>query len=342
MNNSDSKIKYGSILLIGSGETTSTGRILHEQLFKKIDKNPIYISVLETPAGFETNSEFVAQEVDIFFNQKLQNYHPVVEIIHARRNEGLFSTNSDKIVSGIKNADHIYLGAGSPTYLAKHLRDSLAMKYIRLQHEKGSSICLTSASSIAFSKWLLPVYEIFKVGEDLHWDNGLDFFQLFNLDISVIPHWNNNDGGLKIDTSHCYLGKDRMGKLIDLLPTSAVIIGIDEHTGLLMDFDKQIGFVIGKGSVYVLKNGIGKQFSDQTIIPFGYLGAFNYPNVFRYTDDTDIGTNNIPLEIKNMAELRWEARKKQHWEEADELRFKISELGYFIKDSIDGYDLING
>ena len=327
-------------MFIGSGETTSTGRILHEQLFKKIDKRPIYISILETPAGFETNSESVAEEVQIFFREKLQNYHPVPEIIHARRNEGLFSTNSDKIVTGIRNADHIYLGAGSPTYLAKHLRDSLAMKYIRLQHQKGSSICLTSASSIAFGKWLLPVYEIFKVGEDLHWADGLDFFRLFNLDISVIPHWNNNDGGLKVDTSRCYLGKERMGKLIDLLPTSAVIIGVDEHTGLLMDFDKQIGVVMGKGSVHVLKNGMEEQFNDRDIIPLGHFGEFNYPNIFYDTDD--IESNNIPTEIKNMAELRWEARKNQRWEAADKLRSKIFALGYSIKDSTDGYDISRG
>ena len=73
MNNNGSKIIYGSVLFIGSGETTSTGRILHEQLFKKIDKRPIYISILETPAGFETNSESVAEEVQIFFREKLQH-----------------------------------------------------------------------------------------------------------------------------------------------------------------------------------------------------------------------------------------------------------------------------
>ena len=45
----------------------------------------------------------------------------------------------------------------------------------------------------------------------------------------------------------------------------------------------------------------------------------------------------IPEEVKALAERRWLAKKERNWAEADELRAKIDSLGYTVKDSKDGY-----
>ncbi len=47
----------------------------------------------------------------------------------------------------------------------------------------------------------------------------------------------------------------------------------------------------------------------------------------------------IPTEIKELAEARWQAKKDRDFQKADELRNKISTLGYVIKDSKDGYTI---
>ena len=47
----------------------------------------------------------------------------------------------------------------------------------------------------------------------------------------------------------------------------------------------------------------------------------------------------IPSEIKDLAELRWTAKQNKDWAKADELRNKISELGYTILDSKEGYKI---
>lgn len=47
----------------------------------------------------------------------------------------------------------------------------------------------------------------------------------------------------------------------------------------------------------------------------------------------------IPSEIKDLAELRWNAKQNKDWAKADELRNKISELGYTILDSKEGYKI---
>lgn len=52
----------------------------------------------------------------------------------------------------------------------------------------------------------LPVYEIYKAGEDVHVRKGLNFFADFGLSLSFIP-WNNTDGGAELDTSAAILAE---------------------------------------------------------------------------------------------------------------------------------------
>ncbi len=47
----------------------------------------------------------------------------------------------------------------------------------------------------------------------------------------------------------------------------------------------------------------------------------------------------IPQEVKALAEERWQAKKAKNWAEADALRAKIDALGYVVKDAKDGYAL---
>ena len=47
----------------------------------------------------------------------------------------------------------------------------------------------------------------------------------------------------------------------------------------------------------------------------------------------------IPEEVVKIANERFEARKNKDWAKSDELRNKLAELGYLVKDSKDGYEL---
>ena len=47
----------------------------------------------------------------------------------------------------------------------------------------------------------------------------------------------------------------------------------------------------------------------------------------------------VPEEVKALAEQRWQAKKAKNWAAADELRAKIDALGYTVKDAKDGYAL---
>jgi hypothetical protein len=117
--------------------------------------------------------------------------------------------------------------------------------------------------ALAVSRHTLPVYEIFKVGEELHWLDGLDLFSELGLELSIVPHWNNNEGGTELDTSHCYMGQRRFDELCSQLPPDPRMLAIDEHTACVMDLEENSASVHGAGTVTVIRG------SNRTIYDAG-------------------------------------------------------------------------
>ena len=72
---------------------------------------------------------------------------------------------------------------------------------------------------------------------------------------------------------------------------------------------------------------------------YGLLGFFG-KNAKEYAEW--FGAKNaeeIPAEVKEIAEERWTARLNRDWAKSDELREKLAGLGYSVKDSKTGYEL---
>jgi hypothetical protein len=135
---------------------------------------------------------------------------------------------------------------------SKNLRDSLLLKIIEQKIEMETTLSLASAAAIAFSHFALPVYEIYKVGSDLYWENGLNFLESFYKKLTVVPHLNNNEGGEKTDTSYCFMGKERFEKLQKLLPKDELVWGIDENTAVIINLKTKVVKTIGKGELHIL------------------------------------------------------------------------------------------
>ena len=198
----------GRIAFLGSGETSLAGGRIFEALARLIP-DPLHVSVLETPAGFELNSTIVAGRVGDFLKTRLQNYKPTIDLIPARKQGTEFSPDNPEILKPLLRANIIFMGPGSPTYLARQLRGTLAWDIIRARHRMGATLIFASAATISVGAWVLPVYEIYKVGDDIHTKEGLNFFSDFGMDLSFVPHWNNAEGGTDLDTSRCFVGIER-------------------------------------------------------------------------------------------------------------------------------------
>ncbi len=339
---------YGNVALIGSGETSASGGQTFEALARELPM-PLKAAVLETPAGFEGNSIQVAGRVADFISQRLQNYRPQVEIIAARKRETPYSPDQPDIVQPLYNRDLIFLGPGSPSYAVRQLKDSLAWQIIQARHRLGASLALASAASIAVGKLALPVYEIYKVGEDPHWKAGLDFFKPFGLSLIILPHWNNRDGGDELDTSRCFMGQGRFALLQEMMPAECTLVGIDEHTSLLISFEHETCRVAGQGAVHLLQAGeqrdytAGEQFSIQDLgdyqpLPEAEAGLPDtvWEKALALAQAPLPSPPAIPEVVQILVTQRQEARREKAWHRADELRQQIASLGWNVQDTPSG------
>ena len=223
------KTEPGLIILFGSGEASPSGREVWEWLFAQMGTRP-QVAIVETPAGFQPNSAQVARRIGDFLDHHLQNYEPHIDIVPARQLNTPFSPDNPDILTPMLTANVFFLGPGSPSYAARQLEGSLAWDILAVRHQMGAHVVLASSAVVAVGSFALPVYEIYKVGEALHWHTGLDFLIPYGLQPTFIPHWNNNEGGEELDTRYCFMGQARFDQLREMLPGTATIVGIDEHT----------------------------------------------------------------------------------------------------------------
>lgn len=343
------EITPGPIALFGSGETSPSGRKIFEHVFSHMPSSP-RVALLETPAGFELNSPQVAGKVATYIDHHLQNYTPQTEVIPARKRGTPYSPDDPKIAAPILNADLIFMGPGSPTYAVRQLKDSMVWNYVLARHRLGAALAMSSAATIALSANALPVYEIYKVGEDLHWKPGLDFFAPFGLSLTIIPHWNNNDGGEELDTSRCFVGRKRFEPLLEMLPPGRTVIGIDEHTGLLFDFAKKRCQVIGPGRIILIDAqgrkimqesfSIEKLGSYQTPAPGEGLPIEAWEAAQREIRTPSPEAPDPPAEVLSLLDQRQEARQEGDWATADTLRDQIEALGWGVQDTPQGPKIV--
>jgi len=363
----------GPILLFGSGETSPTGRKIFDLALQQLRPSP-RIALLETPAGFELNSASVIARVAEFMRVSLQNYHPQITIVPARKRGTPFSPDEPQVVAPLLEADLIFMGPGSPTYAVRQLRDSLAWNMLLARHRLGATLALASAATIAISACTLPVYEIYKVGEELHWKEGLDFFGLYGLDLVFIPHWNNQEGGAELDTSRCFMGKTRFTRLMEMLPCDSTVLGLDEKTALMIDPCEGKCYVFGLGNVTLIHTGHNHrrpsnpvlddtdlpgiaslreshihQYHNKESFPLAEIGPFrpyhpeaNLPvEVWQQALEAEkrqqsSSTPEAPQAVLDLVNLREQARASKDWPQSDALRQQIAALGWTVKDTKDG------
>jgi hypothetical protein len=341
----------GPIILFGSGESLPEAQAIHDSVLRTVSP-PVRVCVLETPAGFETNSPQVAGRLGEYLRFRLQNYRPEISVVPARRRGTAFSPDDQTIADPIFHSNYLMMGPGSPSYTVRQLRDSFTWHAVVARHRLGYPLVLASAATIAISDHALPVYEIYKVGEDLHWKRGLNLLGPNGPSIAFVPHWNNNDGGDDLDTSRCFMGKARFAELRALLPPATSVIGIDERTALILDFSKGEARVMGAGGV-TLQSALEERFFGRRetvrLLELGIealtdLAAGLPESVWQRAVAADSPTDpTIALpsaDVLALVATRAQARASRDWAESDRLRDDIARLGWKIKDTPRGAEIL--
>ncbi|MGH3182600.1 MAG: CysS/YqeB C-terminal domain-containing protein, partial [Streptosporangiaceae bacterium] len=153
--------------------------------------------------------------------------------------------------AAIPAADWVFAGPGSPSYALAHWRAGPVAAALRDRVLTGHGLTvLASAAAATAGQFTVPVYEIYKAGGAPRWLTGLDLLGPLGLTVAVIPHYDNAEGG-RYDTRHCYLGERRLAVMERELPADAAVLGVDEHTAMLIDLRAGGVEIRGRGGVTV-------------------------------------------------------------------------------------------
>lgn len=237
----------GLLTLIGSGEIAPGMTRLHRYLLGRLG-GPARAVFLDTPAGFELGVETIHARFRDYVERRLGIPLQVASFRSA-------SAPPESITAelhALPDANYILAGPGSPSYAAAQWRGSRVYEAVVARWQAGAQLVFASSAAIALSRYLLPVYEIYKVGAPLRWLEGLDLLGDYGLNLAIVTHWDNAEGGTH-DTRACFMGLERFERLRRLLPAEAVTLGIDEYTACTLDLEADIVEVRGRGGITVLR-----------------------------------------------------------------------------------------
>ena len=258
--------RKGMIVLMGSGELTATMVEVHKNMLARFPDPPTAV-FLDTPAGFQLNVDEISRKAVEYFRVHVQKQ---LNVASYKSSENTSAFEAETAFHMLRNADFVLVGPGSPTYAVRQLQKTPIPEILVNNIQSGGCLVAASAAALTMGRFTLPVYEIYKVGQDIHWVDGLDVLTQFGFNLVVVPHWNNAEGGTH-DTRFCFMGKPRFQQLETLLPDDATIIGIDEHTACIIDLNAQRIDIQGIGNVTIRKKGREIKFSKKDRIPLEAL-----------------------------------------------------------------------
>jgi len=254
------------LTIMGSGETAPTMMKHHRDLIARLEQ-PARAVVLDTPYGFQENAPELASRAVEYFRQSVG--HPI-EIAGLIRLFDADTLTIERGLSSVRRADYVFAGPGSPTYALRQWTGSPIPDVLRAKIREGGAVTFASAAALTLGRFTVPVYEIYKAGEEPRWLDGLDVLSEIDLKVAVIPHYDNTEGGHH-DTRFCYLGERRLAMLEEALPDDAHVIGVDEHTGVVLDLDADTATVIGNGSLTVRVRGRSEVHPSGVVLPIDAL-----------------------------------------------------------------------
>lgn len=240
------------LVVMGSGETAPTMVKTHRAVLARSgvpDAGPAVM--LDTPFGFQMNADDLVTKTQQYFAESVG----ATVAVAAWRRRDMPGSEQEKALALLARSRWAFAGPGSPTYALRQWRDTAVPGALLDIPGRGGTLVFGSAAACTVGTHAIPVYEIYKVGEDPHWEPGLDLLgALTGIHAVVVPHFDNAEGG-QHDTRFCYLGEQRLAALETELPKEIGVLGVDEHTALTIDLNAGTATVGGNGVVTLRRRG---------------------------------------------------------------------------------------
>ncbi|MGA1261296.1 MAG: hypothetical protein ACO31F_04690 [Ilumatobacteraceae bacterium] len=260
------------LTIMGSGETAPTMVSTHRRLTALLP-SPVRAVVLDTPYGFQENASELASRAVDYFKVSVNVDLRVAGLTRLKPSLDGTAPSSAIVEKGLRAVDdahYLFAGPGSPTYSMQQWSQTPVRELLTRKLERGGIITFASAAALTLGERTVPVYEIYKVGMDPYWNEGLGILRDLGVPASVIPHYDNAEGGSH-DTRFCYLGERRLQILESLMSTEEYVLGVDEHTGLVIDLEHETAQVVGNSTVTLRKGSRQKIYATGATFPLQEL-----------------------------------------------------------------------
>jgi hypothetical protein len=237
----------------------------HRQLIGRLTQpNAV---VLDTPYGFQENAPELALRAVEYFDVSVNT---VISPLGLTRMIDADPLVVQQGLSALTDADYVFAGPGSPTYALRQWKNTQVSHILHEKLQRGGIVTFASAAALTLGTRTVPVYEIYKCGEEPYWLEGLNLLGEFGIPAVVIPHYNNAEGGHH-DTRFCYLGETRLNMLEQQLDDGEYVLGVDEHTGIVIDLNERTAEVVGNGVVTLRVKGNSTTFASGEVLSLEQL-----------------------------------------------------------------------
>jgi cyanophycinase-like exopeptidase len=256
------------LAIMGSGETSPTMIKTHRRLLASTDRvGPAVL--LDTPVGFQENASDISARAVEYFRDGVGH-----DITVARwRSVDEDAVTYEEMLTALRTAGYVFAGPGSPSYTLRQWASTPVPDLLAAKLRDGGCVTFASAAALTLGVVTVPVYEIYKVGEDPQWLPGLDLLgAATGVAAAVIPHYDNAEGGTH-DTRFCYLGERRLALLEKELPPDTFVLGVDEHTACIIDLVDASVTVEGLGGVTIRRSGESHVLRTGTTVALSELAS---------------------------------------------------------------------
>ena len=239
----------GRLVIMGSGENAPTMVKFHRALMQDVGAGAKYM--IDTPYGFQVNADDLGAKYQQYFDESVGTK---IELAQWRRRDASV-VEHERTLSQLQQASWVLAGPGSPSYALNQWSGTAIPAAFADLVRRGGTFVTGSAAAATIGAHAIPVYEIYKVGEDPYWLAGLNLLgDLLGIRAAVVPHFDNREGG-RHDTSCCYIGLHRLEILEAQLHDGAGILGVDEHTAVLIELSSGNVSVQGAGGLTLRQSG---------------------------------------------------------------------------------------
>ena len=260
------------LTIMGSGETAPTMVKPHRTVFERLEAgapDAVPAVFLDTPFGFQENADELSTKTVAYFETSLTR---TIGVAGIQRIETISTLQREAAFARIRLARFVFAGPGSPTYALRQWAGTPVPDLLAEKLRTEGAVTFSSAAALTLGLATVPVYEVYKSGADPYWLDGLDLLSPIGLPVAVIPHYNNAEGGHH-DTRFCYLGERRLAMMERLLPDGAFVLGLDEHTGVILDLEADTASVVGLGVLTLRRGGISTEIRTGETVPIDMLRA---------------------------------------------------------------------